>query len=213
MRTASTATFRAFAARAFMAALIPAWLVAACARPRSAAPSAERATTAPAANDTAAHDAAAHAAHHATSGTAPGILGDSAFGALQARGAASRGMGVDQWTSAHRFDSGADGGRIELRREVDDPKGVAQIRRHLQGIAAAFTAGDFRTPGFVHAEEEVPGTRVMAARRASIVYAYRELPRGGEVRITTRDPDALHAVHEFLAYQRGEHRAAGHAHP
>jgi hypothetical protein len=30
------------------------------------------------------------------------------------------------------------------------------------------------------------------------------------VRITTTDPAALAAVHEFLAFQRADHRAAGH---
>jgi hypothetical protein len=118
---------------------------------------------------------------------------------------------VDQATSVHRFDALADGGRIELQRGVDDAAGVAQIRRHLRGIARAFEAGDFATPSFVHMRE-VPGTAVMAARRAAIAYAYRDLPRGGEVRITTRDPEALRAVHAFVAFQRQDHRAGGEGH-
>jgi hypothetical protein len=69
---------------------------------------------------------------------------------VQARGADARGMGVDQATSVHRFDALADGGRIELRRGVDDPAGVAQVRAHLRGVAAAFARGDFGTPAFVH---------------------------------------------------------------
>jgi hypothetical protein len=133
---------------------------------------------------------------------------DSAFSAVQARGADARGMGVDQYTSAHEFDALADGGRIELQRAVDDSAGVAQIRRHLREIAAAFGAGDFRTPGFVHMQQ-VPGTAVMAAKRAAISYAERDLPRGGEVRITTHDPEALAAVHAFIAFQRQEHHAGG----
>ena len=142
---------------------------------------------------------------------------DSAFAAVQARGADVRAMGVDQWTSVHRFDALADGGRIELQRAVDDTAGVAQVRRHLRGIAAAFAAGDFSTPAFVHMRE-VPGAAVTAAERAAIGYAYRDLPRGGEVRITTRDPTALRAVHAFVAFQRQDHRAGGagrtdHAHP
>ena len=44
-------------------------------------------------------------------------------------------------------------------------------------IAAAFGAGDFTVPGFVHARE-VPGTSVMAARRGQISYAVESLPRG-----------------------------------
>ena len=120
-------------------------------------------------------------------------------------------MGVDQYTSTHVFDDLPDGGRIELQRDVDDPAGVAQIRAHLASIAEAFARGDFSIPEFVHDTAEVPGTRVMAARRDRIRYEFRELPRGGEVRITTDDPEALMAIHHFLAFQRGDHRAGGHA--
>ena len=134
--------------------------------------------------------------------------GDSAFAAVQARGADPRGMGVDQYTSVHRFDALPDGGRIELQRAVDDSAGVAQIRRHLHEIAAAFAAGDFSTPAFVHMQR-VPGTEVMAARRDAISYAVHDLPGGGEVRITTHDPEALAAVHDFIAFQRQDHRAGG----
>lgn len=118
------------------------------------------------------------------------LSADSAFAAVQARGADLRGMGVDQYTSVHRFDAFADGGRIELQRGTHDPAGVAQVRRHLRGIAAAFGRGDFATPAFVHMRE-VPGTAVMAAESAAISYAYRDLPRGGEVRITARTPAAV----------------------
>jgi hypothetical protein len=142
---------------------------------------------------------------------------DSAFAAVQARGADPRAMGVDQYTSAHQFDALPDGGRIELQRAVEDPAGVAQIRRHLREIAAAFTAGDFQTPAFVHTQQ-VPGTAVMAAKRSAITYTARDLPRGGEVRITTHDPEALRAIHAFIAFQRQDHHAGGagtpqHAHP
>jgi hypothetical protein len=133
---------------------------------------------------------------------------DSAFAAVQARGADPRAMGVDQFTSPHRFDALPDGGRIELQRATDDSAGVAQIRRHMREIAQAFTAGDFRTPAFVH-DQQVPGTDVMAAKKGAIRYETRDLPRGAEVRITTRDPQALRAVHAFIAFQRGDHRAGG----
>jgi len=119
-------------------------------------------------------------------------------------------MGVDQYTSIHQFDDMPDGGRIELQRQVDDSLGIEQIRSHLRHIADAFAAGDFRIPAFVHDREAVPGTATMAAKRDVIRYEFRELPRGGEVRITTDDPEALQAVHEFLAFQRADHRAGGH---
>jgi hypothetical protein len=128
---------------------------------------------------------------------------DAAFAALQARG--MQAMGVDQYTSSHSFDALPDGGRIELQRDVDDPAGVAQIRAHLRGIAEAFESGDFSTPAFVHMQQ-VPGADVMAARRNVISYTFSELPRGGELRITTRDPSAVEGIHAFLAFQRQDHR-------
>jgi hypothetical protein len=129
---------------------------------------------------------------------------DSAYHALQSRGAHA--MGVDQYTSTHHFTDLPDGGRIELERNVDDSAGVAMIRRHLRMIAQAFGNGDFSTPMFVHMRD-VPGTATMAAKHNAITYAVTNLPRGGAVRITTHDPEAIAAVHEFLAFQRGDHRA------
>jgi hypothetical protein len=117
-------------------------------------------------------------------------------------------MGVDQYTSTHRFAALPDGGRIELQSDTDDAEGIATIRAHLRGIEDAFARGDFGTPATVHARE-VPGTATMAARRAAIRYEYRDLPRGGEVRLVTADPQALEAIHAFMAFQRGDHRAGG----
>jgi TusA-related sulfurtransferase len=135
---------------------------------------------------------------------------DSTFAAMQMRGAMA--MGVDQYTSTHKFDTLPDGGRIELQRDVDDSAGVAQIRAHLQGIATAFKSGDFSTPAFVHMRQ-VPGTEIMAAKRGAISYTFRELPRGGELRIVTKDPGALKAISEFLKFQREDHHAGGMEHP
>lgn len=132
---------------------------------------------------------------------------DSAFGLVQARGHAA--MGVDQYTSSHRFESLPDGGRISLQRDPHDSAGVAQIRSHMRGIAAAFARGDFALPGFVH-DRNVPGTAVMAARRSRITYAADTLPGGGQLRLQTSDPSAIAAIHEFLAFQRQDHRATSH---
>lgn len=131
---------------------------------------------------------------------------DSAFAAMQERGRMA--MGVDQYTSTHHFDALPDGGRIELQRDVDDSTGVARIRAHMREIARAFKAGDFSTPAMVHLRE-VPGAKVMAARRALITYEPRDLPRGAELLIRTTDAAARRAIHDFMAFQRGEHHATG----
>ena len=131
------------------------------------------------------------------------VMPDSGYAAMQRRGQAA--MGVNQYTSAHKFEDLPEGGRIELQADSTDTADVHTIREHLQGIAKAFAAGNFSTPGFVHAEE-VPGTATMRRKRAAIQYRFELLPGGGDVRISTRDDIAIKAVHEFLAYQRHEHR-------
>jgi hypothetical protein len=119
-------------------------------------------------------------------------------------------MGVDQYTSQHVFESLPEGGRIVLERDdPSDQAAIGTIRAHMRDVEAAFQNGDFRLPGLVHAQE-VPGTRVMAEKRGAIVYRAIDRPRGAEVRITTTDPDARAAIREFLAFQRSDHRAAGH---
>lgn len=141
---------------------------------------------------------------------APVAAQDTSHAAMQQRGKIA--MGVDQYTSVHKFDDLADGGRIELQRDRNDAKGTRVIRDHLRDIAKAFGAGDFSTPAFVHMKD-VPGTKVMAAKRSAITYTFRDLPRGGELRIVTRDSAAVRAIHEFMAFQRDDHHAAGHTMP
>jgi hypothetical protein len=129
---------------------------------------------------------------------------DTAFADVQARGGVA--MGVDQYTSTHVFEPLPDGGRIELQRDGMDAAGAAQIRDHMRTIAAAFAAGDFRVPGFVH-KREVPGTALMAARRSAITYAVESLPQGAALRLRTSDRLVVEAIHEFLAFQRQDHHA------
>jgi hypothetical protein len=134
----------------------------------------------------------------------PAREAESAFSGLQARGHVA--MGVDQYSSSHRFESLPDGGRITLQRATADSAGVAQIRSHMRLIARAFSRGDFAIPGFVH-DGSVPGTTVMVARKSRIRYTADTVPGGGQVRLWTTDPAAIDAIHEFLAFQRHDHRA------
>ena len=143
-------------------------------------------------------------------GTSSRDSADSAFVLVQSRG--QQAMGVDQYTSTHRFEPLPDGGRIILTRDSADPAGEARIRAHMRTIAASFQQGDFQLPGFVH-DQEVPGTAVLRARRAQITYAADSVPGGGQLRIRSRDSLAVVAIHEFLAFQRRDHRAGGHRHP
>lgn len=136
----------------------------------------------------------------------PSPVADTGFSAMQARGTMA--MGVDQNTSTHTFDALPEGGRITLVRDTDDSLGVEQIRAHLKLIQHSFQAGDFSTPAFVHMQQ-MPGTAVMAERRSAITYTYANVPRGGELRMTTSDSAALAGIHEFMGAQRHEHHALG----
>ncbi|HMH25141.1 MAG TPA: hypothetical protein VK542_01000 [Gemmatimonadaceae bacterium] len=145
---------------------------------------------------------AQHAAMHGGRNSTP--TPDTSFAALQARGKMA--MGVDQYASAHRFDVLPNGGRIAFEMKDGDSLAVAQIRAHMKLIEHAFQAGDFSTPEFVHARA-MPGTDIMSRNKALIRYTYADLPRGGEVRITTTDSVSLAAIREFLTAQRGDHKA------
>lgn len=134
--------------------------------------------------------------------------GDSAYAEVQRRGATV--MGVDQYTSQHVFESLPDGGRIMLERDdAGDTAAIRTIRAHMRDVATDFRDGNFTKPFQVHAME-VPGTAAMSRLRGAITYTIEDLPRGAQVRLTTSDSAAVTAIHEFLAFQRTDHRAAGH---
>lgn len=154
------------------------------------------------------HGLGAQAAGQAKSAQQPpAAQSDSAFRALQARGQTV--MGVDQYTSAHRFEMLADGGRIVLERLENDSAGVATIRAHMRAVAEAFGKGDFSMSAQVHAME-VPGTKVLAARRAHVAYSVIDLPRGAAVRVTTTDAEAIAALKAFFDFQNSDHRTGHH---
>jgi hypothetical protein len=135
------------------------------------------------------HDPASHDAHHA---------------AVDARGA--RVMGFDQARTIHHFRLYQDGGTIEVA--VKDPADAGNrdaIRRHLPHIAALFADGRFDAPMIVHATT-MPGTDDLARLKAVVTYSYMDTPGGGRVDIVTTHPDALAAVHRFLAFQIADHR-------
>lgn len=142
---------------------------------------------------------------HADRGTA---AADSAFQDVQRRGAVV--MGVDQEASSHVFEDLPDGGRIVFTmNDPADSAGAAIIRGHLRAVADSFRAGIFSAPALVHAQE-VPGTGTMTRLTEQIRYTYADRAAGGELRLTTASPEALAAIHDFLAFQRLDHRAAGH---
>jgi hypothetical protein len=51
----------------------------------------------------------------------------------------------------------------------------------------------------------VPGVAVMQRLKAEIKYEFAKTERGGRVRISTNNAEALAAIHDFLRFQIKEH--------
>src|SRR5438132_258714 len=118
---------------------------------------------------------------------------------------ANSAMGFEQSKPPHHFLLRPDGDIIQVQaNDPQDTGSLSQIRKHLQHIAAAFSAGDFQIPRMVH-DTIPPGTSTMKRLRGKIQYGYRETPTEACVVIKMDDPAALDAIHDFLRYQIHQH--------
>jgi hypothetical protein len=68
-----------------------------------------------------------------------------------------------------------------------------------------FSEGDFEAPMLIHGRTP-PGVPVMKRKKTGIQWKYEELENGARVVATTKDPEALSAIHEFLRFQIADHR-------
>lgn len=121
-------------------------------------------------------------------------------------GRADMGMGFSQDKTTHHFILTKDGGVISV--ETKDAKDIArrdQIRMHLSHIAKSFADGDFAIPLFVH-DQVPPGVPVLQSKKAQMQYHFEETGQGGRIVITSSDPEAVSALHEFLSFQIREHK-------
>jgi len=115
-------------------------------------------------------------------------------------------MGFSHKNTKHHFKLLTDGGIIEV--DANDKTGTEtrdQIRQHLTHIASMFSADDFGMPMFIH-DTVPPGVPIMKEKHRAIAYTFMPTKKGGMVRIVTHDPDALKAIHDFLAFQIKDHR-------
>jgi len=115
-------------------------------------------------------------------------------------------MGFSQTETAHHFLLKRDGGVIAVSaNDAKDSTSRDRIRAHLHHIAEAFAEGDFDIPMFVH-DQEPAGVPVMKRLSREIHYQFRETERGAEVRVASKSPEAIQAVHDFLVFQIREHK-------
>jgi len=124
--------------------------------------------------------------------------------AMNRRG--NEGMGFDQAKTIHHFLIANDGGSINVSaKSTDDGDSITAIRQHFQHIAQAFAAGDFSIPMFVH-DQPPPGVAQMQKLKADIQYRYQPTANGARVVISSKRPEAVAAIHQFLDFQIKEHR-------
>jgi hypothetical protein len=137
--------------------------------------------------------------------SAQSVAAQDPHAGIHARGATV--MGFDQHKTAHHFYLFEDGGAIDIAvKDAADTANRDAIRAHLPHIAMMFGAGNFEAPMLIHDTRTVPGMAGLVKLKERIVYRYTVTPKGGRVDITTTDPAALTAVHEFLRYQITEHQ-------
>jgi len=115
-------------------------------------------------------------------------------------------MGFSHDRSAHHFRILPAGGAIEVdAKDAGDTVTRDEIRSHLKHIVEMFASGNFQTPMFIH-DVAPPGVPIMKSKRDLISYLFEPTPGGGMVMITTADPAARTAIHQFLDFQIDDHR-------
>jgi hypothetical protein len=115
-------------------------------------------------------------------------------------------MGFSHEKTTHHFLLRSDGGVIAI--EANDPMDTESrdaIRQHLTHIAEIFSDGNFEAPMFIH-DQVPPGVPVMKRLKKQITYKFDVLDYGGQVLISTKNSDAVKAVHDFLRFQITDHK-------
>jgi hypothetical protein len=115
-------------------------------------------------------------------------------------------MGFSHEKTTHHFRLYKDGGAIEVTaNDPNDTESRDQIRMHLGHIARMFASGDFNAPMLIH-DRVPPGVPVLERLKSEVRYEFQKTDRGGAIRITTSNAEALNAVHDFLRFQIDDHR-------
>ena len=115
-------------------------------------------------------------------------------------------MGFSHEKTTHHFRLLPNGAAIEVDvNEAADDQSRKAIRKHLAQIAPMFATGNFTIPVQVHGQKPA-GAAAMEQLKEKINYSYEDTAKGGRVRLTTSDPEALKAIHEFMRFQIIEHR-------
>ncbi|HWC19867.1 MAG TPA: hypothetical protein VG498_22830 [Terriglobales bacterium] len=127
----------------------------------------------------------------------------------QHQGVVQRGdevMGFSHEKTIHHFRLSPEGGSIEaIATDASDVTSKQEIRDHLQHIARMFRDGNFNAPMLIHARTP-PGVATMKKLRNQIRYQVQDLPTGARISLSSQNPKAVAAIHEFLEFQIRDHQ-------
>lgn len=115
-------------------------------------------------------------------------------------------MGFNQSKISHQFKSTPTGGEIMITAlNSSDIETIKQIKNHISLIQKEFSAGNFTKPFYIHAQD-VPGTKLMTEKKNFIKYSINEIDNGSTLILETTDKELIDAIHQFMAFQRTEHK-------
>ncbi len=115
-------------------------------------------------------------------------------------------MGFSHDKATHHFILYPDGGAIDVQANASDDTATRdEIRMHFGHIAKMFAAGDFSAPMLIHSQNP-PGAATMKKLRETIQYKLEDTEHGARIRITSKNPDAVAAIHQFLRFQIKDHQ-------
>jgi hypothetical protein len=138
------------------------------------------------------------------------LSGCSGAGATRQQEVAERGaevMPFDLDATTHRFVPLPDG--LEQSVVADDASDAMQvnlIREHLRAEQHRFERGDFADPAHIHGDD-MPGLATLQARAADIQVSFSEVPDGGRLLLSTREPELVDALHAWGRAQVSDHGA------
>ena len=115
-------------------------------------------------------------------------------------------MGFSHDKATHHFILYPNGGAIDVQANASDDTATRdEIRMHFGHIAKMFAAGDFSAPMLIHSQNP-PGAETMKKLRETIQYKLEDTVHGARIRITSKNPDAVVAIHQFLRFQIKDHQ-------
>ena len=115
-------------------------------------------------------------------------------------------MGFDHEKTTHHFRLTKTGGIIEVSaNDPKDPDSRDAIQQHMGHIAKMFSEGDFNAPMLIHAQTP-PGVPEMKANLKAITWKPANTKTGANIIITSKDPAAIKAIHQFLIFQIQDHQ-------